>query len=293
MKRPNFFIIGAPKCGTTSLANWLGQHPQIYFSPVKEPHYFNTMDDHRKTHDLSTYEALFTEATHEELAIGEGSVWYLHSSNAVPSIEEYTGGNAKYIVCLRNPVDMAYSLHSEMHVNGNEPEPDFETAWRLQTSRAAGNVPPTSIAPSHLQYRNACALGTLLKRVKDQIPPERLKILLIDDIAKQPQETLKKVLNYLDVSTDISNIDFKTKNSARKPKYQAVIRFVAAVGALKHKLGINVGLGVINRMRRWNTVKAKRDKLRPEFRAELVSAFAPEVDLLETLTGRNLDHWRH
>lgn len=293
MKQPNFFMIGAPKCGTSSMAFWLGQHPEVYFSPIKEPHFFNNKDELWETRDLATYNKLYQEASDIHKAVGEGSTWYLYAPEAVPNIEEYTGGNVKYIVCLRNPVDMAYSLHSEMHVNGNEPEPDFEQAWRLQDSRAAGNVPPTSMAPSHLQYRNACALGTMLKRVTDQIPPERLKILFIEDIAKQPQETLQQVLSYLDVSTDISDIDFEAKNSAKKPKYQAVIRLVATVGALKRKLGINVGLGIINRMRRWNTVKAKRDKLRPEFRAELVATFAPEIDLLETITGRDLDHWRH
>lgn len=292
MKKPNFFMIGAPKCGTSSMAFWLRQHPEVYFSPMKEPHFFNDQDELWETRDLATYNKLYEGVTEVHKAVGEGSTWYLFSPEAVPNIEEYTGGDARYIVCLRNPVDMAHSLHSEMHVNGNEPEPDFEKAWRLQDSRAAGKVSAMSMAPSHLQYRNACALGTLLKRVTDLIPPERIKILLIDDIAKQPQETLQDVLRYLDVSDDISQVDFEAKNSAKKPKYQAVIRLVSAVGALKRALNIRVGLGVINRMRRWNTVTAQRDSLRPEFRAELVAAFAAEVDLLETITGQNLDHWR-
>ena len=115
--RPNFFILGAPKCGTTSLATWLGAHPQVYMSPDKEPHYFNADDRHPGVSSLERYEQLFAGAGAEHAAVGEASVWYLYSKVAVANIEEYCQ-EPRYIVCLRNPVDMAHSLHEQQVVNG-------------------------------------------------------------------------------------------------------------------------------------------------------------------------------
>jgi hypothetical protein len=261
---------------------------------VKEPHYFNMAGEHRKTLDLDSYEALFEAATSAHLAAGEGSVWYLASADAIRNIEAYTGQAARYIVCLRNPVDMAHSLHSEMHVNGNEPEPDFQKAWALQADRASGKSPLLhAAAPSHLQYRQSCALGTQVRRLCDTVPPDRIKLLFLENIAEQRQETLRDVLRFLGVPDDIEGIDLLAKNSAKKPASQTVLRLVSVAGALKRRLGIRVGLGVINRLRRWNTVTAGREGMHTEFRAGLVAAFAAEVDLLEIITGQNLDHWRH
>jgi hypothetical protein len=73
MNRPNFFIIGAPKCGTTSLANWLAQHPNVYFSPTKETHYFNNDRSPTNYHDEYSYLFMFATARSEQNAIIEGS----------------------------------------------------------------------------------------------------------------------------------------------------------------------------------------------------------------------------
>jgi hypothetical protein len=109
LRKPNFFIIGAAKCGTTSLSVWLGGHPQIFMSSMKEPHFFNN-DDRQAIRTLDDYEALFWSATEEHIAIGEASVWYLSSADAVPAILQYQP-EAKFIVMLRNPVEMAPALH--------------------------------------------------------------------------------------------------------------------------------------------------------------------------------------
>jgi hypothetical protein len=88
LRKPTFFIIGAPKCGTTSLAAWLGTHPDAFMSPTKEPDFFNT-DDRQGVTSLSEYEELFREARNNHIAVGEASVWYLSSSHAVHNILDY------------------------------------------------------------------------------------------------------------------------------------------------------------------------------------------------------------
>ena len=164
MIKPNFFIIGAPKCGTTSLASWLAEHPEIYFSPTKEPHYFNT--DHRRfLNSLQGYERLFAGATVQHRAVGEASVWYMYSAAAVANILDYAG-EAKFIVMLRNPIEMAPSLHEELVFTGREDVKEFAEAWSLQDVRRNGQkLPPMVWEPKYVQYGDLCSLGVQLDRV--------------------------------------------------------------------------------------------------------------------------------
>ena len=83
LRKPNLFILGAPKCGTTSLWAWLSTHPNIFSPTEKELHFFNTDDDRRGVTTLEEYEALFRDVRKEHIAIGEGS-WYGTSHPVLP-----------------------------------------------------------------------------------------------------------------------------------------------------------------------------------------------------------------
>jgi len=115
---------------------WLSEHPHIFMSPMKEPHFFNG-DDRQAVGTLDRYEALFCSAREEHLAVGEASVWYLSSAEAVPAILRYQP-EAKFVVMIRNPIEMAPSLHGEMVLSGHECEWRFSTAWTLQDERRQG-----------------------------------------------------------------------------------------------------------------------------------------------------------
>ena len=130
MKKPNLFIVGAPKCGTTSLYGWLSQHPNVYMSPIKEPGFFSPDSLHRPG-TLARYEALFAKAGAEHEIVGEASTNYLYSREAVPRVLEYNP-KAKFIVCVRNPVEMAPSLFAQRVWEGRDTVKCFEDAWRLQ-----------------------------------------------------------------------------------------------------------------------------------------------------------------
>jgi hypothetical protein len=88
MRKPNFFILGAPKCGTTSLWSWLRAHQDIFMSYVKEPNFFNS-DDNLGISNLTDYEELFRGASVSHAAVGEASVWYLSSAVAIQNILQY------------------------------------------------------------------------------------------------------------------------------------------------------------------------------------------------------------
>ncbi|MCP4662264.1 MAG: sulfotransferase domain-containing protein, partial [bacterium] len=160
MKRPDFFIVGAPKCGTTALYHYLSEHPQVFLPEFKEPHFF--------AEDLSTpdhicseqeYLELFLPAGDEHRAVGEGSVWYLFSSTAARRIREFAP-EAKVIVMFRSPVEMFVSLHNQMMASLYEEERDPERAWALQEARRRGeHLGELCEEPRVLQYGEVCRLG--------------------------------------------------------------------------------------------------------------------------------------
>ena len=125
---PNFFLAGAPKCGTTSLSEYLRAHPNVFMCCPKEPFYFD--DDLTRIHAVGSFDdylALFRNCGEEHLAVGEASTCYLFSRNAMKRIHAFND-EAKIIVMFRNPADFLPSLHAELLFNFNEDQEDFTEA---------------------------------------------------------------------------------------------------------------------------------------------------------------------
>ena len=106
MRKPDFFIVGAPKCGTTSMHRYMSQHPDIFMAQGKEPIYFGSDLKHDWKVSQEQYFDLFRDADREQ-RIGEKSVWYMHSETAAAEIKAFDA-NADIIIMLRNPVDMMH-----------------------------------------------------------------------------------------------------------------------------------------------------------------------------------------
>ncbi len=296
MKRPNFFIIGAPKCGTTSLARWLGSHPRIYMSPLKEPNFFNTDDRARVVRSLSEYEALFRDAGEEHLAVGEASAWYLYSREAVPNILRYNP-EARFIVMVRNPIEMAYSLHQQELFSGNETVEDFERAWALQFERARGRqIPRFCKEPKRLLYGPACKLGEQLERLYRTVPKEKVLVLVLDDVKENPRREYLKVLAFLNVPDD-GRRTFPVYNPAKARRFRPLGRVIGMVGRRlgrwKRALGIQGGLGLLNALDRLNTVPAPRPPLSEDMWQTLVSYFEDDIQRLSQLLDRDFSSWLH
>lgn len=296
MKKPNFFIIGAPKCGTTSLAAWLAEHPNIFMCPGKEPHFFNTDLKHRNTYSWRAYQALFRAANDIHIAVGEASVYYLFSQVAVPNIEREIP-NARYIVMLRNPVEMAYSLHGQRLYTGNEHVADFEKAWELSPERREGRmVTRLCREPKLSDYQSVCRLGEQLERLFRIVPRERVLVLVLDDMRENPRAEYLKVLNFLGVPDD-GRTEFPVKNPAKKARYtwlQKGVR-VAARASLQTKrlLGISGSrrFGILEKLDRLNRRHTPRPPMSPELRARLMDYFREDILLLERLLNRDFSAW--
>lgn len=130
-RKPDFFIAGAPKCGTTSLAQWLATNPRICMSRPKEPNYFRT-EIHSRITSLEEYEACFAHALPEHVSIGEASPHTMYSRRTIENILAYQP-DAKFIVCLRNPIEMVVSLHNRTVFNEYQTNFYFLNAWNSTT----------------------------------------------------------------------------------------------------------------------------------------------------------------
>jgi hypothetical protein len=221
---PTFLIIGANRAGTSSLYQYLKQHPEIFMSPVKEPRFFTaqvarawTADHpdepapwrHEPIDDLLAYEGLFEAATSEQER-GEASTNYLHDPEAPRLIKEAIP-NVKLVAILRDPSERAFSAFRMKVQNGLEPVTDFEQA--LAAERAGGT------------WRTYLGLGfyaAQVERYLDLFAAEQIKIHLFEDFRASPGDVLKNILRFLEVDDSFVPDLSVRYNAAGRPYESAV-----------------------------------------------------------------------
>ena len=291
-RRPQYFLLGAAKCGTTALASYLAGHPLVYVSKTKEPHYFckdlKTGGIHARS-DEDYLDAYFPGLDHSKaLAAIDCSVWYLYSEVAVEEILRFAP-EARFLVMLRNPARMAWSLYSMLTFQGQEDQKDFISAWRLQELRQKGVGLPSGLwlDKKMLLYRDVCSLGSQLKGVFDRIDPNRVHVELQDDLNRDTRNVYLRILQFMGVPDDLRT-EFKKENAGRRIKSPLVYNFLRSrlvmntVAATKKALGLKtLGFG-------------RPDLPMPEHVGAFLSEqFEDEIGLLEDLLDMDLTHWRY
>lgn len=212
--------------------------------------------------------------------------------------------NARLIAFVRNPVDVIYSLHSEYYYNLTETEPDFETAWHLQTLRAQGqHVPPRCPDAKMLLYRDRGMLGKQVQRMYSIFPKEQVLLLVYDDFRAAPKDIYEQVLAFLNVPTD-NRTDFRVVNASKQYRsrwFGELLQTATVTGrdALYRITGRrltgsarDVLLGGMKAIRSLNTSKRHRPTLLPEVRQALIKEFSDDIDKLAAIIGRDLSHWK-
>jgi hypothetical protein len=300
-RKPDFFIIGAPKSGTTSLYTYLAAHPQIFMPGIKEPFFFCAdLPGYREQETLVTtmkgYLQFFAAATETHIACGEASVFYLFSKVAVPRILELNP-NARFIVMLRNPVDLVYSFHSQLVYSLRESVIDFEQAWRLQDVRAQGRcIPEHCLERALLQYRQVGMLGEQVSRLFTHVCRSQVKFLLMDDLIKDPQGMYEAVLTFLGVPGDHRS-EFPKMNANKTHRVRFLTEFIRyppfPLNILRDFYRRHVGVGTwpSQMFSRLNEKVFTRKPLSSEMRLELEAEFYEDARLLECLINRDLSHW--
>jgi hypothetical protein len=286
----DFVIAGAPKCGTTSLWNYLRAHPGVFMPANKEPNYFCNDLPAERVGTLAEYEALFSAAPSHALK-GEASVFYLYSKLAIGQIMVHNP-NAKIIVMLRNPVESTRSMHAFRWNNHLEDVGDFEQAWRLQESRLEGRrLPPRWPYPQLLQYGAQNSFAPQVRRLLAQVPRKQCLFLLFEEFFADPSRQFARVLEFLELPPDPARTAFPVVNQTVGVRSLRLDRLLCRppqpLLALRHAAHA-VGLHPMRALRLLNRVAGERPPLRESFRAELEEYFSADVAELERLLGRVL-----
>jgi hypothetical protein len=305
VKKPDFFVVGAPKCGTTSLCKYLDQHPDIFISKPKEPHYFgqDLAAKPRRGRTLEKYLSLFEGAKNK--VCGEGSTRYLYSKVAAKHIYELNP-DAKIIIMLRNPVDFLYSFHSQLLVDLAEDIPDFQLALEAESDRREGKrIPRDAQRPADCLYSEVAKFSEQVKRYFDTFGREQVYVIIFDDFKSDIARVYRETLEFLEVDASFQFTDFKNhkpnariKNIALFRRKQRIKRWIISVGSLVPMFPGRAPLKKlllkrINRIMRPASPleKVSREPMDPELRKHLKKQFAPEVERLSNLLGRDLSHW--
>src|SRR5687768_9258135 len=170
---PDFFLVGAPRSGTTALCNYLRAHPDLFISSPKEPTYFGRDLVPKKFPTLESYRALFANTGAAKRA-GDGSVAYLASDFAAEEIYAFNP-HASILIMLRDPVEMIHSLHLKHYLMGIEPCRSLEEALAAEPGRLAGGIGvPDGVCPKIIALRNRATYSPQIKRFLDVYGPAQV-----------------------------------------------------------------------------------------------------------------------
>jgi sulfotransferase family protein len=213
---PDFFLVGFPRCGTTSLCSYLAAHPAICFSKPKEPHYFSKLGGSAGGDLQRDYiDRCFAHRRPEHLRAGEGSVSNIYSPEAIEEILSLQP-RARFIAMVRNPLDMLLSYHLRMLYLLEEDQPDLARAWKLQSARARGEaLPRLCTEPRLLQYGEAGSLGSWLEKLVARAGAQQCLTVVYDDFAADPGKVYERVLRFLDLEAPSELPVFRRKQRSR------------------------------------------------------------------------------
>lgn len=300
-RRPDLFIIGAAKTGTTSLYEYLRGHPEVFMSPAKEPRYFAPDLDSGSGHDLrypndeERYLALF-EGARDEKRLGEASVRYIYSAEAPRLIHEFQP-NAFIVAMLRNPVEMIYSMHNQRVSEGAEEIADFEQALAAEAARREGQGLPSGVNPLLTLYRDRGRFGEQLPRWFDTFGRERLHVIIFEDMVDDSAGTFRRLLEFLDVDPNYQPASFAAYNRSHAPRSR-ILRTLTKSRLpqwvvwqlLPRVVGDRATRAMVRGFRHSpiNRRAAPRAPLRPELRRRLEEELTPDVARVSELLGRDL-----
>lgn len=281
-KMPNFFIIGAPKCGTTSLSCWLREHPNIFLTRPKEPHFFSTDLGNSSGMTPAEYLKLFSSVKSHHIRVGEASTWYLFSKVAVPYIEAMIS-TPKYIVVVRNPVELAHSLFYHNKRTFVEDAETFYEALCLHADRMKlKKLPSKCKEPAFVQYLHAARLGDQLEKLFVTVPEKRILLISLGELKKNPRAAYKKALDFLDLDDD-GRSAFPVENQARLSRSPKVRKFIEKGAAIKSSLGIKRSFGIS----RINETKITKPELSEQERSILNDSLEKQCMIIKNLMDYN------
>jgi len=300
--KPNLFMVGAAKCGTTSLYYYLSQHPDVFDCPVKEPHHFTANYELKflisgiikntkpflAYKDLSNYLALYKNADNYKIVV-DASVAYIQFDKIANAIQNFNN-KAKIIILLRNPIERAFSAYSHNKREGGTLS--FQEDLEIEDQESVlGIFRWTHYKKNGLYYEN-------VKHYLDTFGQEKVLILFNEDLESNPQKVLSTVCDFLKIDASfVPKMDFTKQNTAHLPKNPKISHLVN-----NYSQGSMLWSGLkkifpIQFLRRLKIIINPsipfQEKLSDEKTIQQLKAYYIEdITKLETLLNRDLSAWK-
>jgi len=295
MRLPNFVVIGAPKCGTTSLHHYLSQHPEVYVPKRKELHYFSYAHMQRfaagpgDAHILKplcatrqAYEKHYEKAGIQS-AVGDISPSYLYYAEVSERIKAELG-RPKIVVVLRDPIDKAFSQYMHL-VRDNRETLSFYDALMAEKQHERDGW------AALWRYSESSLYAAKLKRYLDDFGIDRVKILLFAELSRNPHAVMRDLFHFLDIDPNFHPDTSKVLNKSGLPKSRALADFLAkpnvVTAVAKKMVPESVSSTIRSALVNLNT-GAKR-QIDEKSRAYLRDFFAADVGEVEKLLGQKLN----
>ena len=283
----DFFIVGAPKAGTTSLYHYLSEHPQVEMSSQKEPDYFSDKAINEqgmyytknRVNSLAKYESLFVQK--ESVVYGEASVSYLFYENVAEDIKKYNP-NAKIIIMLRNPIERAFS-HYLMDYRLGLISDSFENVLAKKSKHKNAHL-------FYQQYIEVSKYSKQIQRYLDFFEKDSILFIDYEDLKINVSKTVDQVYNFLHISTEFA-ADINTKHNTFTMPKNKVIRLIYSFVFLRKILTFLFPTYLVKNIRVLLFKSDKKPELLKETRSLLKRIFNDDIKNLEEVLSKDYSKW--
>ncbi|HKU60912.1 MAG TPA: sulfotransferase [Gemmatimonadales bacterium] len=294
VRLPNLVVVGAPKCGTTSLYQYLKQHPEVYLPTRKELHYFTRAELARDTAgpgdatvlqhlcaDRAAYEAEFAPAAGQPIR-GDISPSYFDFAEVAPAMRRELG-DARIVVLLRDPIGKAFSQYMHLVRDGRETLPFFEAlqAEPDRTGQGWGMI---------WRYAGSSLYAERLRHYRDAFGSDRVRIYRFEDFIADPQATLSDLWRWLGIDPSVRPDTSRAFNASSQPRSRVVASLISKRSPLAALARALVPAGVRGRITEGvrNLNAGAKGRVDERSAAYLREFFRDDVRETETLFGRPL-----
>jgi len=284
----DFFIVGAPKAGTTSLYYYLSEHPGIEMSSKKETNFFSNHSIQKQSlyynsesiDTLDLYNSLFKE--NDKVKYGEASVSYLFYNDVPQKIKEYNS-EGKIIIMLRDLADRAFS-HYQMDFRLGLVNAKLEDIIDNRNSDKRSQL-------FYQQYIELSMYYNQVKRYIDTFGRENIYIIFYEDFKSNIELVIKNIYDFLEVDNNfipeldrVHNLSFTPRNN--------LFRMLYACSGIRKFLRLFISRNTMNKIKNNFLGSNTNPKLSKKLRQKMNRLFLHDIQLLEDLLSKDLSIWK-
>jgi hypothetical protein len=285
--KANTFIVGVQKAGTTSLFDWLGQHPQILAPEEMKDYNFFGSDTVYSRGEEWFMNSFATNSAPKKVVHGYVCYSFI-GEKALKRIKDFCP-QPKLIMVLRNPADRAYSAYWEYRKTCKENRKNFDhiaiNDIELLSKGDSGPVIP---------YLEMGLYSQQLELIYSIFDKEQVKIVIFEDLVSKKLETIQDIYKFLEVSEFEPEFNYVNESGLPRSKFiQKLLQRLTLPEFIKKRVSGKALTKIkSNLIRKVNVKKVKYPPLEESTRSELTMFYQDDIKQLEGLTNLNLDSWK-